>query len=81
MMLLCMLSLSVPVCEHSQNSNGETLKEVLSRTGPVCHCIQNEFIVDSPSCCSEHTLATNEEMTVFLYQFFLMPLFGQHNKK
>lgn len=24
MMLLCMLSLSVPVCEHSQNSNGDT---------------------------------------------------------
>lgn len=66
MMLLCMLSSSVPACEHSQNSNGGTLKEALSWTGPVCYCIQNEFIVDSPRCCSEHTLATNEEMTVFL---------------
>lgn len=58
MMLLCMLSPSVPVCEHSQNSNGGTLKEVLIWTGTVCYCIQNEFIVDSPCCCSEHTLAT-----------------------
>ena len=67
---LCMLCLSVPVCEHSQNSNGGTLEEVLSRTGPVCCCIQNEFIVDSPCCCSEHTLATNEENdSIFLNDF------------
>lgn len=69
MVLLCMLSPSVPLCEHSRNSNGGTLKEVLSCIGPVSYCIQNEFI-DSPCCCSEHTLATNEEMTVFFVTFF-----------
>lgn len=53
-------------CGHSQNSNGGTLKEAFSCFGPASHCIQNEFIIDSPCCCSEHTLATNEEMTVCL---------------
>lgn len=58
-------------CEHSQNSNVELLKEILSCTAPLSFCIQNEFIVDSPRCCSEHTLATNKENdSIFMILFF-----------
>lgn len=49
-------------------------------SGTMCDCIQNQFIIDFLCCCSEHVLATNEELIVFLSDF-LTQLLRQLNKK